>query len=210
MLTPFLVLMTRCDCWETNSGFPLWIWSAYTGKWPCRSADAKRKAAFVTHEGLYQFQVMPFGLCNAPATFERLMDRVSCGMHWSRWLVYLDDVISFGTAAPEALQRLEEVPERLSTCGWQLKAKKCTFMHTEVTFLGHIVGRAILACDPGKVSAVQAWHVPNSVKQFRLFVGFIGYYRRFIQNFAGLSEPLVAFNPEGSYICLDCRTTSGI
>ena len=59
------------------------------------SADAKRKAAFVTHEGLYQFQVMPFGLCNAPATFEILMDRVLCGMHWSRCLVYLDDVISF-------------------------------------------------------------------------------------------------------------------
>ena len=58
--------------------------------------DAKRKAAFVTHEGLYQFRVMPFGLCNAPAIFERLMDQVLCGMCWSRCLVYLDDVISFG------------------------------------------------------------------------------------------------------------------
>ena len=69
------------------------------------STDAKRKAAFVTHEGLYQFQVMRFGLCNAPATFERLMDRVLCGMRWSRCLVYLD-VIAFGTTAPEALLRL--------------------------------------------------------------------------------------------------------
>ena len=105
-------------------------------------ADAKRKAAFVTHEGLYQFRVMPFGLCNAPATFERLMDRVLCGMCWSRCLVYLDDVISFGMTALEALQRLEEVLERLSAFGLQLKAKKCTFMQTEVAFLGHIVGRA--------------------------------------------------------------------
>ena len=69
------------------------------------STEAKRKAAFVTHEGLYQFQVMSFGLCNAPATFERLMDRVLCGMRWSRCLVYLDDVISFGMTAPEALAR---------------------------------------------------------------------------------------------------------
>ena len=60
------------------------------------SLDVKRKAAFVTNEGLFQFRVMPFGLCNAPATFERLMDRVLCGMRWSRCLVYLDDVISFG------------------------------------------------------------------------------------------------------------------
>ena len=92
------------------------------------SADAKRKTEFVTHERLYQFRVMPFGLCNAPATFERLMDRVLCGMRWSRCLVYLDDIISFGTTAPEALQRLEEVLERLSVFGLQLKAKKCTFI----------------------------------------------------------------------------------
>ena len=89
------------------------------------SVDVKRKAAFVTHEGFYQFRVMPFGLCNAPATFERLIDRLLCGMRWSRSLVYLDDVISFRTTALEALQRLEEVLERLSAFGLQLKAKKC-------------------------------------------------------------------------------------
>ena len=78
------------------------------------SPEAKRKAAFVMNEGLFQFQVMPFGLCNAPATFERLMDRVLCGMRWSRCLVYLDDVISFGGTVTEALGRLEEVLCRLS------------------------------------------------------------------------------------------------
>ena len=89
-----------------------------SGYWQvAMSAEAKGKAAFVTHEGLDQFQVMPFGLCNALATFERLM---LCGMRWSRCLVYLDDVISFGTTAPEALQHLEEVLKRLSTFGHQL------------------------------------------------------------------------------------------
>ena len=91
------------------------------------SPEAKRKAAFVTN-GLFQFRVMPFGLCNAPATFGRLMDRVLCGMRWSRCLVYPDDVISFGTSIPEALTRLEEVLSRLSDFGLQLKAKNCTFM----------------------------------------------------------------------------------
>ena len=132
---------------------------------------------------------MPFGLCNAPATFERLMDRVLCGMHWSRCLVYLEDVISFGADAPEALARLTEVLERLSSFGLQLKAKKCTFIQTEVAFLGHIMVRARLACDPEKLSAVRDWHTPGSVEQVRQFVGFVGYYHRFIQNFAEFSEP---------------------
>ena len=86
-----------------------------SGYWQvAMSPDVKRKAAFVTNEGLFQFRVMPFGLCNAPATFERLMDRILCGMRWSRCLVYFDDVISFGGTVPEALARLEEVLGRLS------------------------------------------------------------------------------------------------
>ena len=81
-----------------------------SGYWQvAMSPEAKRKAAFVTNEGLFQFRVIPFGLCNAPATFERLMDRVLCDMRWSRCLVYLDDVNSFGGTVTEALGRLEEV-----------------------------------------------------------------------------------------------------
>ena len=158
------------------------------------SPDAKRKAAFVTNEGLFQFRLMPFGLCNAPATFERLMDRVLCGMRWSQCLVYLDDVISFGGTITEALVRLEEVLSRLS----KLKAKKCTFMQTEVVFLGHIVGHTGLACDPAKLSAVRNWHSPNKVKGVRQFVGFVGYYRRFVKDFADLAEPLVALTRQGA------------
>ena len=123
-----------------------------SGYWQvAMSADAKRKAALVTHEGLFQFRVMPFGLCNSPAT---LMDRVLCRMRWSRCLVYLDDVISFGASVLEDLICLEEVLCRLSDFGLQPQAKKYTLMQTEVAFLGHIVGRTVLACDPEKISAV--------------------------------------------------------
>ena len=93
-----------------------------------------------------------------------LMDRVLCGIRWSRCLAYLDDVISFGGTVTEALARLVEVLGRLSNCGLQLKAKKCTFMLTEVVFLGHIVGRMGLACDPTKLSAVRNCHAPDKVK----------------------------------------------
>ena len=169
-----------------------------SGYWQvAMSPDAQKKAAFVTNEGLFQFRVMPFGLCNAPATFERLMDRVLCGMRWSRCLVYLDDVISFGKTVPEAIGRLEEVLARLSDFGLQLKAKKCTFMQTEVGFLGHIVGRSGLACDPNKLSAVRDWHEPTKLKGVRQFIGFVGYYHRFVKDFAKLADPLVSLTRKG-------------
>ena len=171
------------------------------------SPEAKRKAAFVMNEGLFQFRVMSFGLCNTPGTFERLMDRVLCGMRWSRCLVYLDDVISFGKSIPEALAWLEEVLARLSDVGLQLKAKKCTFMQTEVGFLGHIVGWTGLACDPAKLSAVRNWHAP--VKAVRQLVGFVGYYRRFVEDFAELAEPLVALTRKGaSFVWTDHQQTA--
>ena len=163
------------------------------------SPEAKRKAAFVTNEGLFQFRAMPFILCNAPATFERLMDGVLCGMRWSRCLVYLDDVISFGGTVTEALGRLEEVLCHLSNFGLQLKAKKCTFIQTEVVFLGHIVGRTGLA-------AVRNWHAPDKVKGVRQFIGFVGYYRRL---FADLAEPLVALTRKGApFVWTDWQQTA--
>ena len=113
-------------------------------------------------------------------------------MRWSRCLLNLDDVISFGTTAPEALRRLEEVQEWLSTFGLQMKAKQCIFMQSGLS--GTHSWSIRLACDPGKVLALRAWNVPDSVKQVRQLVGFTGYYRRFIQNFAGL---LVALTQEG-------------
>ena len=169
-----------------------------SGYWQvAMSPDASRKTVFVTHEGLFKFRVMPIGLCNAPATFERLMDRVLSGMWWAHCLVCLDDVISFGTDASEALLCLSEVLEHLSSFGLQLKAKKCTFMQTEVAFLGHVVGRAGLASDPKKLSAVRTWHALDSFKQVRQLVGFVGYYRRFIPDVAGLSETLVPLTASG-------------
>ena len=137
------------------------------------------------------------------------MDRVLCGMRWSRCLVYLDDVISFGKSIPEALTRLEEVLARLSDFGLQLKAKKCTFMQTEVGFLGHIVGRTGLACDPEKLAAVRNWHEPNRVKAVRQFVVFVGYYRRFVKQISELAELLVALTRKGApFVWTDEKQTA--
>ena len=105
------------------------------------SQDARIKTAFTTHSGLFQFKVMPFGLCNAPATFERLMDRVLQGLRWSPYLVYLDDIISFGSTFSDTLDNLTMIFERLRAHGLQLKSTKCHLFQLSVPFLGHIVGR---------------------------------------------------------------------
>ena len=99
------------------------------------SPDARCKTAFATHSGLFQFKVMPFGLCNAPATFEQLMDRVLQGLRWSRYLVYLDDIISFGTTFGDALDNLTLIFERLRAYSLQLKSTKCHLFRTSVPFL---------------------------------------------------------------------------
>ena len=112
------------------------------------SPDARCKTAFATHSGLFQFKVMPFGLYNAPATFEQLMDRALQGLCCSLCLVYLDDIISFGTTFEDTLDNLKLIFERLCAYGLQLKLTKCHLFRTSVSFLGHIVDHRGLECDP--------------------------------------------------------------
>ena len=135
---------------------------------------ARCKTAFATNSGLFQFRVMPFGLCNAPATFERLMDQVLQGLRWSRCLVYLDDIISFGTTFGDALDNLTSIFERLRMYGLQLKSTKCHLFQTSVPFLGHVVGRRGLECDPKKIEDVKCWPVPDCLKSVRQFLGICG------------------------------------
>ena len=156
------------------------------------SPDARCKTAFATHSGLFPFKVMPFGLYNAPATFERLMDLVLQGLRWSRCLVYLDDIISFGTTFDDALDNLTLIFECLRSYGLQLKSTKCHLFQTYVPFLGHMIGREGLQCDPKKIEDVKSWPVPDCLKSVQQFLGFVEYYRWFISNFADISEPLVS------------------
>ena len=156
------------------------------------SRGARIKTAFATHSGLFQFNVMPFGFCNAPATFERLMDRVLQGLRWTRCLVYLDDIISFGSTFSDALDNLTLIFKRLRSYGLQLKSTKCHLFQTSVPFSGYIVGRRGLECDPVKIEDVKSWPVPDCLKSFRQFLGFVGYYQRFIPNFVDIATPMVA------------------
>ena len=106
--------------------------------------------------------------------------------------MYLDDIISFGTTFDDALDSLTLTFEHLRSNGLQLKSTKCHLFQTFVPFLGHVVGREGLQCDPKKIEDVKFWPVPDCLKSVRQFLGFVGYYRRFISNFADMAEPLVS------------------
>uniref|UniRef100_A0A8C2GGE5 Gypsy retrotransposon integrase-like protein 1 n=2 Tax=Cyprinus carpio TaxID=7962 RepID=A0A8C2GGE5_CYPCA len=148
------------------------------------------KTAFTTPFGLYEFRRMPFGLCNAPATFQRLMQAIMSDLVFQIVLIYLDDLLVYSSTFHEHLVRLETVFKRLRETGLKVKIEKCHFLQAEVRFLGHQVSAQGVSTDPDKISAVREWPVPSTLKELRSFLGFCSYYRRFIEGFSQIAGPL--------------------
>ena len=170
-------------------------------------AADREKTAIVTQGGLYKFRVMPFGLVNAPATFERLMERVLRGIAWSECLVYLDDILVFGPDFGTTLARLESVLDRLGAVGLKLKAKKCQLFQEEIPFPGLIVPAAGIGANPAKCQQVRDWPVPRDLHEVRSFVGLCSYYRRHIQ---GAGRPLVQVCDQGDGFRMEGMEARGI
>lgn len=150
----------------------------------------KEKTAFICPLGFYEFERMPQGITGAPATFQRLMEKTVGDMNLLQVLVYLDDVIVFGKTLEEHEERLLRVLDRLAEAGLKLSLDKCQFCQPQVTYLGHIVSSDGVATDPSKVEAVKNWPLPTDLKSLRSFLGFCGYYRRFIANYSAIVRPL--------------------
>ena len=161
------------------------------------SAD-KEKTAFSFGQGLWQFTVMPFGLCNAPATFERLMEAVLKGLSWDICLVYLDDIIVHTRSFDQHLMNLKCILDRLRQANLKLNPAKCTLFQTAVTYLGYVVSERGVSADPVKVQAVMNWPRPNNTHEVRSFIGLCSYYRRFVPGFAQLAKPLHALTEKNA------------
>ena len=155
------------------------------------------KTAFCTRYGLYQWRVMPFGLCNAPSTFERLMERVLAGLQWKVALLYLDDVIVFSATVEQQMERLRLIFDRIRSAHLQLKPKKCHLFQEEVSFLGNRVSAQGVTTEEDKVQAVREWPVPQTVKAVRAFLGLTGYYHCFIQDYL-TAGPLIALTQKAA------------
>lgn len=148
------------------------------------------KTAFVTSKGLFEFYRMPFGMCNAGATFSRLMEHILSGLQWETCVVYLDDIIVYSRSFEEHMTRLQDVFTRISNAGLKIAPKKCFLFQRKVSFLGHVVDSEGISPDPVKIEAIKTWPTPTNVKEVRSLLGTCSYYRKFIQDFAKIARPL--------------------
>lgn len=149
-----------------------------------------QKTAFSTENGHYEFKRMPFGLKNAPSTFQRVMDNILRGIQNETCLVYLDDIVIFSTSLQEHLERLRSVFDRLRKANFKVQLDKSEFLRKEVSYLGHIITPNGVKPNPDKIDAIKKFPVPKTQKEIKSFLGLIGYYRKFIKDFAKITKPL--------------------
>ena len=167
------------SCLDLNSGY-----------WQVEVDEADReKTAFASRKELFEFKVMPFGLCNAPATFERLMEIVLAGLNWQICLIYLDDIIAVGKTSEDMIN-IDKIMQKLKDAGLKLKPRKCSLLAKKVEYLGHIITRDDIKTYPKKTQAVKDWPKPENVHQVRSLIGFCSYYTCFIPKFAEIAKPL--------------------
>ncbi|MCI11098.1 enzymatic polyprotein, partial [Trifolium medium] len=157
------------------------------------------KTAFRTHQGHYEFLVMPFGLCNAPSTFQATMNLVFEPYLRHFVIVFFDDILVYSPTLDEHIQHLDLVFQCLLTHELCLKQSKCSFAQTSIEYLGHIVSAEGVGPDPAKISAMTSWPAPIHIKQLRGFLGLTGFYRKFVKNYSSLAAPLTALLKKDSF-----------
>ena len=154
------------------------------------SDDSIYRTAFTTHLGQWEFVVMPFGLCNAPATFQRLMNKVFAAEINSFILVYLDDILIFSRTVQEHWEHLRRALQRLREAKLFGRLHKCEFLKSRIDYLGFEVSDKGVHASPDKVKAIVEWPRPQSPHDVRSFLGLASYYRKFIRGFSQIARPL--------------------
>ncbi len=152
--------------------------------------DSREKTGFVTHEGVYQFKMMPMGLVNAPSTFQAVMNEVLRGMTYRNAIVYIDDILLYDRDLTTHMQTLSEVFNRLRDADLKLQPTKCDWAAKEVRYLGHKISREGVSVDDSKIKVVRDFPTPQNVKHVRSFLGLCNYYRRHVKDYSKIVAPL--------------------
>ena len=154
---------------------------------PMKESD-KKYTAFSTSQGHFEYNRMPFGLKNALATFQRMMDNAFSGLIDTRCFAYIDVIVIFGETIQKHNKNLEAVLKRKKTLGLRLEPRKCECLKPELEYLGHVITKDGVKPNPEKLSAVQNFKQLKTVKDVQSFLGLAGYYRKFIKNFSSIAR----------------------
>ena len=150
----------------------------------------KHKSAFITHNGVYNFKKLPYGLMNSPACFNMVMSEVLRGINWKCAIIYVDDIIVFSNSFDDHLHNLSLVFDRLRRSGLKLKPEKCKFAVKSVKYLGHVFSKDGIQVDTDKIKVVETYPVPKTQKDVRSFLGLCNYYKKFISGYSKICAPL--------------------
>ena len=155
------------------------------------------KTAFICHRGLFEYLRMPFGLCNAPAVFQRTIESVLHGLIGTACFVYLDDVVVFGYNEEEHLRNLELVLEQFREFNLTVNPSKCKFAQSKVLLLGYTISEHGISENPDKIRAIVNLPIPTKVSEIRTFLGMSGYYHQLVPDYARISHPLIQLIKKG-------------
>ena len=152
--------------------------------------EDKEKTAFICSEGLFEFNCMPFGLANAPATFQRMMNEVMSNGKWHVGEDFMDDILIGSPTFEDHVKDLTQLFEIFAKYGLKIKLSKCQFFKEELAYLGHVVNQSGVKPDPKKITAITKMEKPEDVSALRRFLGMASYYRKFVKNFSSIAQPL--------------------
>lgn len=171
------------------------VLDCYAGFWQINiKEDHREKTGFSVPSGHYEFNRMPYGISNSPASFQRLMDNVLRNLIGPECWIFIDDVLIFSDTVEEHARRLSNVLGRFEKANLQLQPSKCDFAKDQVSYLGYTLSYRGIESSPEKVRAVQEYPTPKNVKDVRAFLGLCSFYRRLVPKFADIAKPLTPFS----------------